>query len=156
MSPNVPATRELLELAAMEAALVPPAECIRPVHHPPPHQRPAAGRQRRASTKPGPPPGSNPRSAPADGLRGHPPERPEGSRERPIHPDRRGRRPPGPGKQRGDGRELPAPGRRTERARLKHLPPGDDVGAADAGKLAEAADPEHQHVSNGFKSIATR
>ena len=47
--------------------------------------------------------------------------------------------------ERGDGRELPPPGRRTETARLEHLPPGDDVGAAHARELAEAADPEHRH-----------
>ena len=45
----------------------------------------------------------------------------------------------------GDGRELPPPGRRPETALLEHLPPGDDVGPADAGELAEAADPEQRH-----------
>ena len=47
--------------------------------------------------------------------------------------------------ERGDGRELPPPGRRPETARLEHLPPGDDVGPADEPELAEAADPEHRH-----------
>ena len=47
--------------------------------------------------------------------------------------------------ERGDGRELPAPGRGPETALLEHLPPGDDVGPADAGELAEAADPEQRH-----------
>ena len=47
--------------------------------------------------------------------------------------------------ERGDGRELPPPGRRTETALLEHLPPGDDVGPADEPELAEAADPEHRH-----------
>ena len=47
--------------------------------------------------------------------------------------------------ERGDGRELPPPGRRPETPLLEHLPPGDDVGPPDAGELAEAADPEHRH-----------
>ena len=47
--------------------------------------------------------------------------------------------------ERGDGRELPPPGRRPETPLLEHLPPGDDVGPPDAGELAETADPEHRH-----------